>query len=312
MFYFTPYIILPLISAASCGALAVYAYRRRNAPAAAPIFWMMLILSAWSLSFALNTAATSLSLKIAFYKTTVLFVAFVGLPALCLGLEVAGYGDRLTRRGLALLAAIPAAAVILAWTGEYHSLFRHGFALVQSGPLLLLDFKLGPAWYVYYAYTRILFVTAMVLFFAGFVRGLAGSRTRGLLLFFGTVVPLLVESLDLTPVKGFPLITSCLWFTGSCYSLAIFRHRLLKVVPAARAALFDEFDDPVLVFDDEGVPVDLNRAARRLLGAADETGIEELYARTRARFPALGALANSTLPSWIRSSRMKRTRTAIG
>jgi signal transduction histidine kinase/DNA-binding NarL/FixJ family response regulator len=291
MFSFTPYIILPLLSAASCGALAIYSRRRGNAPAATPIFWMMLILSVWSLSFALNTAATSLSLKIFFYKTATLFAAFVGLPALYLGLEVAGFGGRLTRRGLALLGVIPAAAVVLAWTGEYHALFRHGFALAKSGPLLLLGYEVGPAWYVYYIYTSILNVAAMLLFLVAFVRGQAGSRSQGLLLFLGTIVPLLVEHLNLTPIKGFSLITSSLWFTGSCYTLAIFRHRLLKVVPVARAALFDQLGDPVLVFDEEGALVDCNRAAEELLRPGARAGLSELSTAALTRYPALRELA---------------------
>lgn len=293
MFYLTPYVIQPLFSAVVCGGLAAYAWRRRNVPAAVPVFAAMLIAAVWSLCYALNTAATSLALKVFFYRAATTFAAFIGPATLALALEITGFGQWLTRRRLAVLCALSGVFVLLAWSGEHHALFRYGFSLIRNGPLLLLDFKQGWAWYIYSAYVNGLMIAALALFLARALRSPAVSRPRFYLLFVGTLIPMLVESLNLTPIEKFSMTTSTFWFTGCCYILVIFRHRLLEVEPVARAALFDQLEEPILVFDDQGTLVDCNRAAQKLLSPG--AGLAKLSAAAFTRFPMLQSLSNRPL-----------------
>ena len=286
MFYYTPYILLPLFSAAVTASLAIAIYRQRRRSAARQMFRIMVIMAVWSFSYALNTAATTLPLKLFFYKTATTFAPFLGVFTLALAMEVLGYGAKLTRSRLALLAAIPAAVVALAWTPEYGNLLRYDHHLFTSGPLLLLGFRLGPLWAPYYLYLMALFAASVALFLVGVRRGPAGYRVRYAIIIVGIVVTVMVDVLDLTPVKGFRMVTSILWFTGGCYALAIYRHRLFHVAPIARAMLFDYLGDPVLVFDRQGSLVDCNRAAKILLGPS-LSGLSELQAAAWSRFPTL-------------------------
>ena len=293
MFYYTPYIIAPLLSAAVTGSLAVFAWRKRRMPVAMHVFWIMLIITVWSVCYALNTAATTLPLKVLSHRIATTFVSFISIPVLSMAFELIGYGDRVSRRRIALLAVVPSVTVFLVWTGDFHTLSRYGFRLVQSGPLLVLGFEQGLAWVLYLLYTNALNLVATVFFAIGFTRSPAGSRARFLLLIIGTLVPILVDGLNLTPVRGFSMTTSFLWFTGGCYVLAIFRHHLLKVAPLARATLFDRLSDPVLVFDYQGGLVDCNHAARQLFGARTDSGFAALYASALTRFPVLKTLSSS-------------------
>ena len=288
MFSYTPYILLPLLSTAVTASLAIALYRQRSNPAARQVFLVMVILAVWSCSYALNTAATTLPLKIFFFKTATTFAPFVGVLTLALALELLGYGAVMTRARWALVAALPAVVVVLAWTAEYHSLFRYDHYLYRSGPLLLLGYKLGPLWALYYLYINLLLAAAVALFLIGVWRGPAGYRIRYIVLVAGILVTVAVDLLDLTPVKGFRMVTSVLWFTGGCYALAIYRHRLFEVAPVARAALFDYLGDPVLVFDRQRGLIDCNRAAKILLGPAG-SGLKDLQAAAWSRFPALPA-----------------------
>jgi len=288
MFSYTPYIVLPLFSAAVTASLAIALYRLRLRPAARQVFRLMIILAVWSCSYALNTAATTLPLKIFFYKTATTVAPFLGVFTLALALELLGYGAALTRGRFALLAALPAVVVVLAWTAEHNSLFRYDHYLYTSGPLLLLGYKLGPLWTPYYLYVMMLLAASVALFLVGVRRGPAGYRLRYVVLIVGIAVTVTVDLLDLTPVKGFRMVTSVLWFTGGCYALAIYRHHLFEFTPVARAALFDYLGDPVLVFDRQGDLVDCNRAARILLSPSG-SGFRELQSAAWSRFPALPA-----------------------
>jgi signal transduction histidine kinase/DNA-binding NarL/FixJ family response regulator len=288
MFYYTPYILLPLFSTVVTASLAAALFRQRHIPAARHSFRIMVILAAWSLSYALNTAAATLPLKVFFFKTATTVAPFLGVFTLALAMEAVGYGAMLTRLRFSLLSALPAVVIVLAWTAEHNTLFRYGHYLYASGPLLLLGFKLGPLWWPYYLYLITLFFTSVVLFAVGVRRGPAGYRFRHVVMIVGIVVTVGVDVLDLTPVKGFRMVTSILWFTGGCYALAIYRHRLFEASPLARVALFDYLGDPVMVYDRQSGLVDCNRAARILLGQPG-SGLKELQSAAEARFPSLPA-----------------------
>ena len=288
MFYTTPYILLPLLSSVVAAALAIALFRQLDKAPARYAFRLMVILALWAASYALNVSATTLSLKLFFFRTATTGAAFLGVFTLALSLELLGYGAVLTRSRWALLSAIPVAAVLLAWTTGYHDLFRYDHHLYRSGPLLLLGYENGPLFAIYIAYQNILLAAAVVLFLMGIRRGPAGFRVRYAFLLVGIVATDAAYFLNPTPVKGFQVITSILWFTAACYALAIFRHRLFEISPLARVALFDNLGDPVLVFEHQGRLVDCNRAARILLGASGSS-LPDLQASVLSRFPSLPA-----------------------
>lgn len=263
-FYFTPYIILPLLSAVVNACLAGFARRRRHVPAALPLFWLMVGMSGWSFAYTLNTAATSLAVKILCFKLGTTFVCIIVPSVLALALESAGRGEWLTRRRVALVCLIPFIMLLLAWTSEHHALVRYDLLLLRSGPLLLLGFKNGPYFFAHLLYTYAVNGLAIVLFASGFRRSPRSEWPRFALMIVATIIPVLVDLLQITPVKGFSLTTSTLFVSGICYSVAIFRHRLLDLVPVARETLFEMMSEPVLVLDREGRLATANLAAREL------------------------------------------------
>jgi len=290
MFSYSNYILLPILSALVTGTLAVAVHRRRETPAARYVFWIMVILAVWSLSYALNTATEPLLLKVLLYRVATTFAVFIGVLTLALALELLGYGSWLTPSRKVLLCAIPVTTSLLAWTSGFHHLLRHSFYVYQSGPLLLLGFEAGPGWTIYMAYQQAMLAAANILFLVGFARGPAGYRTRFFILAVGAMTAQGVELFNPTPVPGFRIVTSTLWFTGLCYAQAIYRLGLFKVAPAARAALFDLLDEPVLVFDNRGTLADANRAARNLLAANAKTSDNDLEQAVFTRFPSLRSI----------------------
>lgn len=286
-YYYTPYIILPMLSAIVNAGLACFAWRRRRIPAALPFFWLMVGMSGWSLAYSLNTTATSLADKILCFKAGTTFVCIITPSLLALALESVGLGKWLTRRRLALACVIPFISLLMVWTNEHHTLFRYDLHLLRSGPLLVLGFKNGAYFPVHILYIYLVNCAAIVLFASGF-RRLPGSEwPRFALMIAATLIPMLVELLRITPVKGFSSTTSTLLFSGVFYAMAIFRHRLLDVVPLARTALFDQICEPVLVFDHRGELVDCNLAARQLTGGGKEADIAAIHRAVRARLSSL-------------------------
>jgi signal transduction histidine kinase len=287
--YFTPYIILPLLSAIVNSCLAFYAWQRQGLPAARPLFWLMIGMSGWSFAYTLNTMATSLAVKVLCFQIGTSFVCLIPPAVLALALESMGRGDWLTHRRLALLCAFPLLSVVLVWTNGFHFLFRQDLHLYRSGSLLLLGFKNGPYYFLHLPYVILANFVAIALWGDALRHAPRGERPRFALLITATIVPLTVELLQLTPVKGFVMTTSSLFLSGSLYSVAIFRHRLLDVVPLARTALFAQIGEPVLVFDQRGELVDCNHAAHQLAGSCPGQNLAGVHRTLLCHFPELNA-----------------------
>ena len=289
MFYYSPYLIPTFFSSLVTGVLGFQLFGRRKARGAFAVLVMMCLLSTWSCAYGLQTAATELWLKVLFYKIGCLCGQTIGPVFLSIALGASGYGG-LTRRSIPLLSLPPFLVVLSVWTMQYHSLDRYDLYVARSGPLLVMGFKAGPLHAFDSLYAVGLTILSLIVLIVGFARGTRARRLRCFFLFIGSLAPLTVQVLDISPWKGFGATTSTLWFTGICYTLAIFRYRLLGVLPAARSALFEELSEPVLVFDGSGMLVDANRAAGEMLAAGSGKEAPDLLEAARARFPMLEAL----------------------
>lgn len=264
-FYFTPYMIPPLLSAAVNAGLAAFALRRRHVPAAPALFWLTMGVSGWCLVYALSIASTSLAVKILCYKFGTTFACIFILSLLSLALESAGLGRWLTRQRLLVVALLPLVASFLTWISEFHSLARYGFYLYTSGPLLLLGYHQGPLFDLLVLYLRCVCAVVVAILISGFWRTPRSEWPRFGLMIAATVSPLVLRVFPLIPIKGFDTATSALLASGILYTVAIFRHRLLDLVPIARETLFEMMIEPVFVLDRGGRLATANRAARDLL-----------------------------------------------
>jgi signal transduction histidine kinase len=287
MFYYTPYIALPLLSVCVSAGLALFSLFRRDVPAARPFFWLMTSMAGWALSYSLNTAAIHLPIKVFFLKTGITFICIVVPSMLALALETVGLGAWLSRRRLILLSAIPLVSALFVWTSSFHSLHIYDFALVDTRSLLLLTYETGPAFAVHALYARLVTLAAALVFASGFWRMPRSEWFRYLLLVLATVTPLLVNILSPKIGTSFNFSTSTLFLSSICYAQAVFWHRMLDLMPLARAALFDQIGKPVLVFSGTGQLVDCNLAARRMLTGDGGAKLPAIRQAIQARFPTL-------------------------
>lgn len=267
LFSFTPWSVPPFVSALANGGLAVYVWRRRGVPAAGWLRGVTVCLAGWGLSYALNTCATGLGWKIFFYKLGTTFSC--GLLCLVLPLVLALVGKSpaktLAPRTLWVLAPTPVVLLALAWTNEWHGLMRGGLHLVDAGGLLLLGWQPGPAEQFTFLYAHLYYLLVVLVCLRHLVRRNQPRRVSLILVMAATLIPLAVDWLTVGPAPQFRLTTSTFFVSGFCYWYAVFRHHLLDLVPLARASLFEQLHEPVVVLDLEGRVAQTNGAARALL-----------------------------------------------
>ena len=243
-FYYTSYIILPMLSALVNGVLAIYTWNRRHAPAALWLFPVLAGFFGHSLCYVLKTAATSLLFKIFFHQCIRLFISSYTITAPLLVLTVLGQERFITRRNILLLSVIPFLTTILSWSTQWHGLVQYDFHLVSRQGVLLLELSHGPWYTVNYFYTMLVVLLSALGCFWSLIRGNRARRSGILLVILGIVVPVIVDAVGISPLKGFQMSSSAFLVSGFCYWLGVFHHQLLQLVPIARKTLFEEMNEP--------------------------------------------------------------------
>jgi PAS domain S-box-containing protein len=286
--------LIPLLIAAAISAgLAIYAWLRRPATAALPVAALMLAAGIWSFSYFMEIASTALTVKLFWAKFQYLGIVAIPVAWLAVSVDYAGQGRWLTWRNLSLLSLVPLAMLVLVWTNELHGLVWREVGLERAGPVSLVAFTYGPAFWIHSAYAYGLLLSGTILIGRAFYHAPPAYRAQARIILIGALIPWLCNlfgllsrggqlpyvALDPTPF-GFTA-------TGVLIVWGLLRFRLLDIVPVARDAIVENMADAVIVLNAQNHVVDLNRAAQELLDLPESAAIGLSAEEALASLPTL-------------------------
>jgi PAS domain S-box-containing protein len=266
----SPYVAPLLIAAFMTGILARLAWRRRPAPGATPLAILNLAVCEWSLGYALGMASADLETKLFWAKIQYFGIVAVPVAWLMLALQHTRRARWPWRRYGLWLSIMPILTLLAVWTNESHGLIWSDVTLGTAGSSTVLYLSYGAFFWVWIAFTYTLVVLGSGLLLRGLIRSPAPYRQQSLALLVAALAPVVGNVLRVTGLNPLPqLDLTNLGFTLSGLALfwALFRYRLLEIVPVARDALLESMDDAVIVLDDRHRILDLNPAAARLVGS---------------------------------------------
>jgi len=213
---------------------------------------------------------------------------------LALALQISDRGEWLTRRNLALLSVEPLITAVLAWTDPMHGLMRRDIHLDTAGPFPVIAKTFGPWFWVHAAYTYLLLAATLILLIDALRRAPPLYRRQRLTLLVGAVLPMiwnLLYNLGLSPIPRHDIAPAVLSLSGLIVTSGLFRFRLFDITPVARAQVVEGMEDGVIVLDGQERVVDINPAARRLLGRKIvDRAIGQAAADAFASWPELAEL----------------------
>ncbi len=268
-----PYTLVLLAAAAVSAALAVYAWRRRDARGAGAVMLMMLAVFVWSFGYAFEIGADRLGAKVFWAKVEYLGIVTVPFAWFVFAVRYTCRDQWITRRNLALLAVVPLVTLLLVATNEAHGLVWSRIALDPSRRFLALEY--GAGFWVYWVYSYALLVLGTFYLISTLVRSPRVYREQGAALLVAVAAPWVGNGMyvtGLSPAPNLDLTPFAFLISGAALSFGLFRLRLLDIVPVARDAVVEGMADGVIVVDNEGRIVDLNPAARRILDSPDPVG----------------------------------------
>ena len=259
---------LPLLVAATIAlSIMLLAWFRRETSGALALAILMLGVTEWAASYAMELGTPGLASKVLWAKVQYLGIVLVPTAWLLIVLEFTGRERYLTRRNLILFSLMPTIILLLVWTNDLHGLIWTS-ARLQTEKWTLLSLGHGPAFWVHaiYSYSLLLLGTVLIIQASFHTPSIYRGRTTVLIL--GALVPWIGNLSYLARwFPSFPIDPTPFAFTitGAVYFWGLYRLRLLDVVPVARHAVLEDMDEGMIVLDIRDHVADLNPAALRII-----------------------------------------------
>lgn len=161
---------------------------------------------------------------------------------------------------IAILSIVPSISAVFLWTDyKYHLFYR--YVGLEDG-LLVLDN--GLFFWVNFAYTYLLVAFAIYHLVRLYISSPALHRKQVRLLISAAIIPLLANFFyifDFLPLKYFDVTPIAFCISGlHCY-YSLFRYGFLEIVPIARERLIESMDDLIIVLNNHGHIIDMNKRA---------------------------------------------------
>ncbi|NTV63131.1 MAG: response regulator [Oscillochloris sp.] len=259
---------ITIIAAGLISALVtLVAWRNRSERGAWAFVVLMSSVMVWSLAYAQELHSTTLSTKIFWAKIE--YVGVVSVPVAWLVFAI-HYTERegwLTRWRVVLLALPSLFMLGLVWTNELHRLVWQTISLVPYAAFIGWKSEYGPVFWLFTAYGYLLLLIGSLLLWI-IVQRLALYRSQARALLIGSILPWfgnLIYNFGLSPLPGVELAPFTFTITGLLFTWALWRWRLLDIVPIARDRVIERMRDGVIVLDPQDRIVDINPAACRII-----------------------------------------------
>jgi diguanylate cyclase (GGDEF)-like protein len=290
---FNLFALIALLCGLSMLLLAVIAGRFRMAKGAR-VFSLMALSGAWySIFYSLEISSDSLEAILFWLRFE--YLGIVLIPAF-LVLFVALYTGRVVKINVMLAGSVlivPLITFLLVLTNASHGLIYETYYLDQSGPIAIIAFQEGPWYWVQTAYVSLAVLITNVMLIQMWFGANPIYRSKIVLMLFGSLIPWMGMiaymtwpfswRIDLNPL--FLALSSLVFFVG------LYRYQILDLIPVARAKLFEELPDGVMIIDSVQRVVDLNYNAANYL---------------QVKMPVVGLPIENVLSHWPRLTKLVR------
>lgn len=278
MYYqYHPYIWTVMASAALSVILGTFILLKcRNVKGAKSFLACLVFTALWSIGNAMEIAGADLPTKL--FWANIQYFAYCYLPValLSLCLEFSDFDHWVNSKKVLWFALLPSIIVILAWTDQYHGLIRYDIRLDYSGIFPVIVKKYGLLFYLHALYSYLISFFSWLLLFRGvfFRTSIYRKQTAALLVGIGmVVVPNILYISGRSPVQDFDLTPVFFIPAGLVIAWAIFRYKMIDVIPLAWATVIKTMDAGVMVLDLRNRVLDVNPAFAGIAGVS----IDEVY-----------------------------------
>lgn len=279
-----------LLSSLICFATAMLSLTREDTQGRRYLFVLLLSTAFWSLMEGLLFQQASFDAKILLAK--IQYLGIIVLPA-ALFLYILAYMDSNLPKNKVFVVALmilPALTLGLAWTNEHHYLLWSRIDSLRFQGLVVLDYKYGPFFYVYYIYAFILVLVVVALVVHKILTVQPPFRAQFLVLLAAMMPPLGFSGISLAnllPWEAIDLTPLGFGFACLVFALGFFRYQLQELKPLAQQKVLAVIPDGVLVLDSQDRILMVNRGLGFPPRENPESYVGRDVSQLYERFPGL-------------------------
>ena len=265
---YSVYAILLLISSIITLYLTFYSWNKQSNPDALYLTFLMLAVSIWTLTGAIEFTSISISTKVFWSQISYLGIVFVGPLWILFTLSYTDYGKWLKNTFIGLLLIIPIIILLLVLTNQWHGLIWTTITPSLSLPGSLLIYGHGLGFYINVAYSYFLMSLGIILLIKCLIQSPKLYQKQVFLILIAAIIPYIANIIYITqmsPVQGLDLTPLAFTITGILVAISIFRFKMLDILPVAYNNLFNKMSSGAIVIDSLKRIVEINQAAEEIL-----------------------------------------------
>ncbi len=248
-----------------CFAIVVFIRQTRyNAVGARALMVTLAALGFWDITYAFFWIEAFGVPRMVWLEITFVGVVIAPTATFIFSCQIVQADRWLNRRVITLLALQPVIVLLLIFTDPWHNLFFAG-KLAPNASMIL---DAGPVWWMNVVYSYTLLLVATILLARkwrqshGLYRNQIGMTLAGFGLTWFSSIIFVIGWNPLPDADNTPFSFSV---TALIFAYALYRYRLLDVVPIARDLLVDRMQDGWIVLDTQNRLLDINPAAQRAI-----------------------------------------------
>ena len=271
------YILIVILAGAISFFLSMYALLKlQDAPGARPYFFVTLLSTIFTFSFAFELASISLEQVQFWLKMEYLALPFIPVFVLIMCFEYVG--QKLKQRIYYVLFIVPILTIFMLNTNDLHHLYYTSMKLSNDGPSPILELEYGPWFYIHSIFVYLCLMIAIIVLLMQLKKSQFRFRVQVLLMAIGLIIPILAGCLylnGLTPY-GIDLGPVSMSITFIFHGVALLSFQMFHVSPIVRDKVFESMKEGVIVLNQNGAIVDYNKAILKVIPMLDFRDVGKL------------------------------------
>ncbi len=241
-----------LASATFTGLMAVFCYRRRRVIGASTLMWIMIVLTWWSLTYAIQTLRPDVTWHTFWASAQYLSIATLPVLWLVFAIQFNRQEAAPSPRSLAWLWVFPVITILMAWTNDWHRLVWSHLEVLTWNDVSLLKMEYGLYFWIHAVYSYGCFFVGTIFFIQQSMRESRAYRAQASLTLLAAGILMLGNILyvfDLLPLQGLDITPLSFSVSSGLLALALFRYQMLDLIPIANEIILNDMGDGILVID---------------------------------------------------------------
>ncbi|NWF64515.1 MAG: diguanylate cyclase [Chloroflexi bacterium] len=283
--------IIFVLAAIFYALLGLYAWRKRPALAVASFAWVMLSMSIWAFTYALEIILPSLPAKI--FIINIEYLGILGAPIFLFAftMDLIGKSHLITRRLKIIAASFAALILLMVWSNPLHNLMWDMETVRHLGVLSLFSIRFGPLFWLHILFSAFLTSSAGFLLLNDLLAHSGKLRMQILLVIISllsSLSGLTFFVLGYSPIPGIDL--SSLLFLPGAIGLAwiTLQNRIPEFLSLEYLNVLKNMRHGVLVLNARHRVLYINSVAQSLLQCPEENAIGQPLSQMAGEFaPAI-------------------------